>query len=99
MAIKITSYDGCCNAYILYDFGGTALSAGYRGDRDIGVMRVELARLIRDYGRKMLTAITNDDQKVANALLRELGFRHSPWMSKRQHPETKVRLWWRQPDV
>ncbi|GAG73066.1 unnamed protein product, partial [marine sediment metagenome] len=42
---------------------------------------------------------TNSTQRVANKVLKELGFFHSKWMYKAQHRSTKLRVWWKQAGV
>lgn len=87
----------CCTAKVVCDFGGTRTSAGNQGPTDEDELRKWLRNKIR-YKSKgtVLVAMTNSTQKVANKVLRELGFSHSKWMSKSQHRSTKLRLWWKQ---
>jgi hypothetical protein len=107
--MQITNFTNCCNAYILYNFGETELNQvendrAYGRQIDINVdvdkdMERQLLHNIQYYGDKLLTATTNNEQKTINKLLLKHNFKHTAWMSKRQHPETKLRLWWREPEV
>ena len=49
----------------------------------------------RKYGKAMVVVTTNSEQKIANKVLRKLGFNHSKWSSKKQHKDTKIRLWYK----
>ncbi len=94
---KIESFPSCCTARVLVDFGESEVADW--GDHEVttATMKSSIKRQIeswRSYGIAMLTATTNNEQPTANKVLRDLGFKHSKWMSKDIHPETKVRLWW-----
>jgi hypothetical protein len=96
--MKSTSFPNCCTATVLYDFGGTALSAGDKTFTSAKVIRNYLRKEMdaaRDY--HCLVVMTNSEQEVANKVLLEMGFEHSPWMRKYQHSESKIRLWWLPP--
>ena len=96
--MKSTNFAGCCTAKIIYDFGGTELSAGLTGKRTLKSIRAYLRKKINDaHGSTCLVAITNNEQKGANRVLKEMGFSCSPWMKKWQHAESKIRLWWKPP--
>ena len=91
-------FPGCCTAEVLFDFGGTVLSSGQKRARGKQVMRAYIKKRIKySAGKRCLIAITNDSQTAANSVLREMGFSHSPWMKKLQHPESKIRLWYLTP--
>ena len=96
--MKITGFKGCCTAKICHDFGGTDLSEGITGEISRERIRGWLTvKIVEHTGSNCLTVITNSEQKTANSVLLELGFKHSKWMSKMQHSESKIRLWWREP--
>ena len=97
--MEIKGFPTCCNAHILTDFGGTDVTAGTKSEISVESLITELGINIRHYGSKCLVAFTNDEQANANAALHAVGFKHSDWMAKRQHPSTKLCLWWREPDV
>ena len=92
----------CCTVEIIYDFGESELAEGgdYPQDEDILFTHIENA--IRRHsgngrfnpGKATLLAITNNDQKITNKVLRKFGFKHSTWLSKDAHPESKIRIWW-----
>tara|TARA_R110000744_G_C19319844_1_gene557525 strand:+ start:50 stop:379 length:330 start_codon:yes stop_codon:yes gene_type:complete len=99
--MKVKSFPHCCTAQILCGFGQTytapeSLEANFTDPTveqiksQIGV-KLNASRTSR---HAMLTATTNDQQTNANQALEECGFLSSDWMSKEQHPETKVKLWW-----
>jgi hypothetical protein len=96
--MQITDLVGCCNAHVVWDFGGTVWSAGKVDEITEDELTVEVQQIILREGHyKILIATTNNQQKEANAVLRKLGFSHSRWISKYQHPGTRIRIWWREP--
>jgi len=96
--MKIQQFPGCCTAKVCHDFGGTKLSSGITGEIPKKNITLWIKRKIKDHnGCDCLVVITNKAQKTANSVLLELGFKHSKWMSKAQHSESKIRLWWKEP--
>ena len=99
MKIQIRDFPGCCTAMVLCGLSGTA-TAEYGPVRKVEkeTIKKHLSLLINAFKKEgrmgILTATTNNNQETANQALRELGFKHSRWCSKKQHPNTKVRLWW-----
>lgn len=96
--MRISEFPGCCAAFICHDFGGTRLSSGQKG----AVARSRIKAWLKDKKKILgsgacLVVMTNDRQQTANSVLLELGFKHSAWMSKKQHPASKIRLWWQEP--
>jgi hypothetical protein len=97
MALQIKEFPACCVMSIAINFGGTDTSAwqvAKSEDKIRSFLEREIEYEIRR-GNAALVATTNNNQKIANKVLHELGFAHSKWMSKHHHPETKVRLWWK----
>jgi len=98
--MKSQSFPNCCTARILSDLGGTSLSAGRRAPIDEDEIKAWIQQRMQYISRgHVFVVITNSEQDAANKVLRELGFSHSKWMSKAQHRETKMRLWWKQAGV
>ena len=98
--MKSQLFPNCCTARILSDFGGTNLSAGDRAPTDEDELKTWIHHRMQYTSRgHMFVVITNSKQNVANRVLRELGFSHSKWMSKAQHSESKMRLWWKQAGI
>jgi len=96
LELQLDYFPQCCTARVIHSFGGTgtAIFAGDVSQKDI---EEALERQINqgvDIGIAMLTCTTNDEQTNANKALLSKGFKHSKWMSKEVHPETRVRLWW-----
>jgi len=96
--MKAVEFPGCCTAIICHDFGGTPLAAG----RKSAVAKAKIKEWLKEerhltLGRRCLVVMTNNQQTAANSVLLELGFKHSAWMSKSQHSESKIRLWWKEP--
>ncbi len=94
--MNIVDFPFCCTAHILTDFGESAVAEG--GNKQI--KEKDLIKYIKDQALKydehaVLTAITNSQQKTANKALRKLGFNRSKWMNKKQHSNTKIRLWYK----
>ena len=46
-------------------------------------------------GHAAIVITTNSTQHFAIKVLNELGFGHSPWLGKKNHPEAPVRIWWK----
>lgn len=96
--MKKVNFPGCCTAYVLYDLGGTKLSEGRKSNLPRKQIKDWIKAMIQEcVGCRCPVIMTNSDQTVANGVLLELGFKHSAWMSKRQHSESKIRLWWKEP--
>lgn len=96
--MKILEFPHCCTAKILVDFGESTIAEG--GDREVtydevlSFVKEQMSAWYNKY-LAVFTAITNSEQSVANKVLTDLEFEHSDWMSKTQHQETKIRLWWK----
>jgi len=96
--MKLSEFPGCCTAFVANDFGGTNLSSGKKGYITKVKIRAWLkATMEGPNGHACIVVMTNDVQHAANSVLLELGFKHSAWMSKTQHPGSKIRLWWKEP--
>lgn len=90
-------FPGCCGAKIL---------TGFPYDHNLTNPRKELTQLKAVLEREIklcmkrdncsiITATTNDEQLQAAKILKELGFRCSPWASRPSRPpKTKIRLWY-----
>ena len=102
MSYKIMDFPHCCTSKLFYDFGESITAEG--GSRKVDY-KEELKTVVRLINYHInfrqlacLTAITNNEQKTANKIFRRLGFKHSPWMTKSAHKNTKIRIWWLQLD-
>jgi len=96
--MKTRAFPNCCTADIVYDLGGTPLSGEYIEDRPEEEIKKYLEDKIRHVkGYKCIVIMTNSQQTIANRILRELKFKASSWMKKTTHPESKIRLWWKEP--
>ena len=96
--MRMEMLPGCCNADIIFDFGGTY--ATYMNPKmkvNKAKLENQLVNVMRISKHRMIVCTTNDQQTDANELLRKYGFKHSKWMEKDVHPETKIRLWWLEP--
>ena len=100
------SFPQCCTANILIGMGASA-TAGFdamQASRSNGTTDAEMAsQFIRHmdnakrYGLATLVVTLNSDQTQANRVLesmRKLGWRSSNWMTKRNHKETQLRIWY-----
>lgn len=98
--MNIRQFTGCCTAKILTGLGGTITAEDeFRPKTRATVEDIKSfigthVNNLRVKGDAVITATTNNEQTVANQALEELGFQSSGWMSKAQHPETKLKLWW-----
>jgi hypothetical protein len=98
--MKSQGFPNCCTAKILSDFGGTPTTGGQRRAASEDEMTAWVKQRMQYVGRgQVFVVITNSDQDIANRVLRQLGFSSSKWMRKAQHPQTKMRLWWKQAGV
>jgi hypothetical protein len=89
----------CCTAKVIIGFGESRVAAGGAKLFSFEEIEAYINRQIEVYsgplmGYAALVAITNNEQKTANKVLRHLGFNHSTWMAKETHENTKIRLWW-----
>tara|TARA_R110000851_G_scaffold258416_1_gene410878 strand:- start:948 stop:1280 length:333 start_codon:yes stop_codon:yes gene_type:complete len=99
--LKIKNFPHCCTAKVLCGFGqtGTAPEA-YNAkfiDPTVKQIKTEIGiqlNAAKAMGNAVVTVIVNDEQVNACQALKEAGFLSSDWMSKKNHPETKVMLWW-----
>ncbi len=95
--MRFSGFPACCTGHVILELGGTGTGAGYYSNRDNTEQDIKafIHKSISAYPSHAFVAITTNNQQVlANKVLRELGASSSPWMSKKQHPETKVRIWW-----
>lgn len=104
--MKVSEYPGCCTAVVLSGFGNS--QTGERGlevPAD-GHSPEEFERLVKqklDYylgtmGKAVVTCTLTDEQDKEAKVLKKLGFKHSRWISKRAHRETRLRLYWKEAD-
>lgn len=92
-------FPGCCTIEVIVGLGGTR-TAEYTGDgrQTDEEMEVHLAHHLsraKRGGNGIAVVTTNDQQTQANRVLRKTGWRSSRFAAKAQHPETKVKLWWK----
>ena len=98
--MQIKAFPLCCTAKIICDFGGTRTSEGNQGATNEKKLKFDIQSKLDWYPKgTVLVATTNSTQRVANRVLKELGFFHSKWMYKSQHRSTKLRVWWKQAGV
>lgn len=95
--MQIAEFTGCCNAVIGYNLGGTYACMWDERKTNRKQLEDDLKRTITYFGHLAIVVTTNNQQTVANDLLREYGFKSSDWMAKNQHPETVFKIWWREP--
>lgn len=99
--MQTKAYPNCCTAKVLVGFGQTT-TADFEIRPEGNLLTVEQIKaqlgqslnIQRMEGRAMVSCVTNDKQINANIALEECGFQSSDWMSKQNHPETKIKLWW-----
>jgi len=93
----------CCTLRIFGGFGET-VNCDHIADHywDNGYNEVEIREEIDDIidqarkGRQAaVVCTTNNEQVKTNALLENMGFSRTPFMSKELHPNTKVAFWWK----
>jgi hypothetical protein len=98
--MELIGFTGCCTAQVIAGFGQTVNGDWeFRPDEVLSTSQIKaglgiLLNRARRSGQAVVTVTTNDKQVNANKALNEVGFESSIWMSKTQHPETRLRLWW-----
>lgn len=93
--VEQTMFPRCCTGILVSNFGGYA--ADVTRERDSDVTRAALQKAIatgKVSGDAFVCVTSNNRQRKLNKILRELGFVSTPWMGKRKHVDTKVRIWW-----
>lgn len=99
MNMKISEMIGCCTVRILHGFPNSN-SHWLRNPQPKTVegLTVELKEYARRQRRSFessafIIATTNSNQRLAAKFLRSLGFKPTRGASKKDHPETTVRIW------
>ena len=95
--MNTVNFPACCTAIIINNFGESAVAEGGNKkytEEQIEKYIKETVDLHRQFGKALAVVTTNSEQTVANKVLRKLKFKHSKWVSKKQHAETKVRIWY-----
>ncbi len=98
--MHITSFPFCCTAKILVGFENSSTAENDwnnpapKTKEGLEKYILKEIKYYKEKGKAFLCATTNNEQKDIHLVLLKLGFFHSTWMGKRQHNETKVRLWW-----
>lgn len=93
--LGIRDFPGCCNAQIIWNFGGTFTSQGLKKQISKELLEPdfkEWEKYHKHYS-PVWFATTNSDQKIAAELLTEFGFVKSPEIKKSPHPESNLILW------
>jgi hypothetical protein len=95
----LENFPSCCTLRIASQFGESYTAEGgctqYSRQDVKDFIELALTRQ-RSVGHAALVVTTNNEQKMVNSILNELEFKHSSWMSKRTHSDTKVRIWWKE---
>lgn len=104
--MRTSPFAGCCTAYIISEFGGATYGGHGAWANPIEAKKKMSKQDIiselkghesaaKSEGMAFISTTTNNTQTEANAALEELGWESSEWMSKRNHPDTEVKLWWK----
>lgn len=95
----VKDFPNCCTLSVIVGLGGSSdANVGRFQDYSERHLHDELESKeirIANEGHSAAVVTTTTEQKAANKVLRERGYRHSAWMSKELHPETKLRIWWK----
>lgn len=86
----------CCTANILCEFSSNQLKP-LETQYTVEAIRnytIDSCLRLKNGGWALVVATTTDGQVNANKALEELGFKHTEWIEKTKHPESKVRMWW-----
>lgn len=93
-----SAFPNCCTGTVVFGFGGSIVAGNSRNFTKVEEIMDSLLEIEEQYARSgyaFLSATTNNEQTLANEALEKAGFESSGWMSKKKHPETKVKLWWK----
>ena len=104
--MQAVAFPQCCTANILIGMGRShtagydaMLASGSNGttDTEMAVQFIRHMDSAKRQGIATLVVTLNSDQAQANRVLesmRKLGWRSSNWMTKRNHKETQLRIWY-----
>ena len=94
--MRLSGFPACCTAMVLHDFSGSAVASNAHEPATTTEALVEyiLSSIRWDNSMAFVSATTNNEQTMINSGLELLGFESTPWLSKRAHSETRVKLWW-----
>jgi hypothetical protein len=104
--MKVSEYPGCCTAVVLSGFGNSQTgmrghdvpAGGHSPEEFERLVKYKLDYCLRDMGKAIVTCTLTDEQDKEAKVLKKLGFKHSRWISKRAHKETRLRLYWKEAD-
>lgn len=104
--MQAVAFPQCCTANVLIGMGRTntagfdAMQASLTNgttDTDMAKRFINQMDSAKRQGLATLVVTLNSDQTQANRVLesmRKLGWRSSNWMTKRNHKETQLRIWY-----
>jgi hypothetical protein len=102
--MKVANIFSCCTAVMLSSFRFDELGYGdavgpdnaYPGMPVPETKEALLAEMLKlkNEGKAMVIAFTNDKQVKANAFLKDIGFKSTKWATKTAHKNTRLKLWW-----
>lgn len=82
--MKTAPFPGCCTASILYDFSTFHTKSNI----------LHVLNIAKKDGLAMVVISLTDKQTNSYELCKSIGFRFTRAASKRNHPNTKLRLGW-----
>jgi hypothetical protein len=100
--MKIKEFPFCCTGKLFMHFGESDVAEGYY---DAPLLTIkQYIKKIKEYindnsNLAFICCTTNSEQKTINKALRKLNFSHSKWFKKKQHNNTKVRIWYKELNV
>ena len=93
-------YPTCCQARILHNFKNETLdSLDEEEFITKEVYQEKIFQDIKNYGSKLIVAITTNQQKQANKALKAMGFARTTSMAKLEYPDNKLILWHKKPTM
>lgn len=95
--MQIHEFVNCCNVKIIHGFGGTGLRlSGPREAQGVDEIKHYLNRQIKNHEKvySLLLATTNEEQRSANAALKDVGFECIGPIYKMKHPDSKLFFWY-----
>lgn len=96
--MKTLEFPYCCTAKIIADFGESDIAEGGNYEVTYDSIKDGIIKKYKDWYNQnlaMFVIITNSEQITTNTVLEDLEFMCSDWMSKPQHANTQVKLWWK----
>ena len=99
MELAMRGFPDCCTARVVVGFGETGTASVNTGRQTTEIeLNTQLdakEKYAKSIGNAVVIITLNSDQKTGDKVLRSRGYKHSKWMSKTQHPQQKLRVYYK----